>query len=369
MTYVDPIGAHTDAGIPMQGQEWAEQEFIGDDLTGVVFQDCRFTKIHFRETDFTQSVFVECKFEDCLIEQCEIDQTFFVKCSGTGLRFKGTEWAPTLVFTQCTLGEVTMELRTEFGAFSECQVDRLSFDGVGTEQFGLTISGSDMGALNLENARWKQCSVVEMDLENWNRKNAQFDSCSFVKVKALNLDLSDVRFEKCNLYASELDGVRLQNAEGCIFAECEMRLAECAGAKMKGALFSKIKGDEARFDQAELDGAMFPKASLVGAQFQSIHAHMSVWKEANLESANLNNADFFQSVFRNANLKDASVQNASFRECDLQGVEEPLSEADLTGARESLPWRRDAEKSAREEPTAEDAEGEKMAGGETGETA
>ncbi len=352
MKWKDPIGAHRNTGLPVQGEEWSKQEFVGDDLAGVTFQDCRFSGVHFREADLTQANFVECQIDDSLFDSCKMKQTTFVKCTGSGLRVAGTS-AEVLVLVCCKFSEVSLEQRTVHSVITDTTIERLAFNGAGTEQYGLTISGSEIGQLFLENARWSQCSAVEMDLSSWSCANAHFESCSFVKVKALGLDLRDVRFERCNLYRSELNGAKIHNAEGSIFAECEMHQTEFVGAALTGALFSKIKGDEARFDRAVLDNAMFPSASLVGAQLPGIRAHISVWTGANLASANLENADCFQSVFRNAVLKDANVQGASFRECDLQGVEEPLMGADRSGARESVAWRQENESYARSVPTGE----------------
>lgn len=348
----DPIGAHRNAGLPVQGEEWSKQEFVGDDLAGVIFQDCRFSGVHFREADLTQANFVECQIDDSLFDSCKIRQTTFVKCTGSGLRVAGTS-AEVLVFAACNFSEVALGEKTMHSVVTESSIERLALDGPGVEQYGLTVSGSELGQFFLENARWSQCSAVEVDLSAWAYTNAHFDSCSFVKVKAPGADLRDVRFHRCNLYRSQLEGTKFHNAEGSIFSECEMREAEFVGASLTGALFSKVKADESRFDRAVLDNAMFPGASLVGAQFPGIHAHVSVWTDANLEGANLENADCYQSVFRNAILKDASVVGASFRECDLHGVEDSLAGADLTGSRESVAWRQESESFARRPPTGE----------------
>lgn len=348
MTYKDPVGAHRHAGLPFQEQEWADLEVVGEDVAGVMFQDCRFSNVQFRNLDLSQVNMMECVIDNCLFEDCVFRRTVLGRCRGFGFRVTGGS-VDGLILASCDFEQISLGQSMQKSVFAESRIQRVSLDGAGVEQYLLTISGTELGEFHLENARWNQCSAVEVDFSNWTCTNAHFDTCNFVKVRAVGVDLRSVRFERCNMYGSVLDGARLRHAEGSIFAECQMRETELQSGELAGALFAKVQAEGARFDQAELDGAMFPKANLASAQFPGVRARTSVWAGANLEGANFDGADLYQSTFRNAVLADASVQGASFRECDLHGVEESLHGADLSGARETIAWRLENEKAARAE--------------------
>ena len=122
------------------------------------------------------------------------------------------------------------------------------------------MSGCDIAAVAMDNARWSNCSLVGIELGACSLDKAEFERCCFIRAVGNGVDLRGVRFRSCNLYQGEYRNARIREAEGSIFAECELAGADLIEANLKGCLFAGSKAPGARFERAVLDGAMFPKA-------------------------------------------------------------------------------------------------------------
>ena len=345
--FKDPIGAHRNAGIPVVGRTWSDEQIQDDDVAGVIFQDCSFERVRLERVNLLQTMFLNCRFEDCVFSDCQILQTRWINCAGTDLRISGGELSEAL-FSQVRLSRLEFAQAGQQVVLAESAFEHLVFNGAGCDQNILTISDCTFGAVAAESATWRNCSAVGVDLSVWSLENAKFERCSFIRAIGNGVDFSNIRFELCNLYQSEFREARFLWAEGSIFAECDLAKTNFTEANLKGALFAKSKAMEARFERACLDGALFPKATLTGAYFAGATAKQSVWADADLTDANFEGVNAFRSTFRNAVLKGANVTNARFVEADLHGVEEVLADADLRDSRGSVAWRAEREAQARE---------------------
>ena len=349
MQFKDPIGAHRTAGIPIIGESWSDTEVDGDDVAGIIFQDCTLERVRLRSTSLWQTMFVNCRLDDCEFDDCRLFRTQWVNCSGTGLRIRGGEFAEA-TFSSSQFERLDVERSGERVVFGQCEIGKLAFNGDGCAQRGLTISDCKFDEVAAENVEWESILAVGVDLTAWSLQGARFDRCMFVRANALGLDLSDVRFNACNLYDGSFGETRIRQAPGSIFSECNCDDADFAGAELEGALFSKATALRARFAGANLNNAMFPESTLVEADFSGSAARQSAWLGANLSAANLERMDAFRASFRNALFKDARVDGARFEEADLHGVEETLDGADLRNARPTIEWRAEVEAQARRAP-------------------
>ena len=345
MEFRDPVGAHRNAGIPLTGRTWKDEQIQDDDLAGVIFNDCSFERVRLERTRLEQTIFLNCRFDDCVFTDCRIVRTHWIECAGTGVRISGGELSEPL-FSQTRLSRVEFAQSGWLLVLAESEFEHLVFNGQGCDQDTPTISGCTFGSVLAESASWRNGTAVGADLGSWSLDNAKFERCSFIRAIGNGVDFSKVCFESCNLYQSQLRGARLLWAEGSIFAECDLSGTDFTEASLKGALFSKSNAGHARFTRACLDGAMFPKATLVAADFAGAAARQSVWMDADLTGANFEEVDAFRSTFRNAVLKDAEVRNARFVEADLHGVEEALAGADLRDSRGTVDWRAEREAQA-----------------------
>ena len=346
MSFRNPTGAHRQAGIPLSGVRWNDQHIQDDDVSGVIFQDCVFERVHLERSALQETVFVGCRFDDCTFDDCRIVDTRWVDCTGSGLRISGGELIRAVI-TQCHLSRLTLAQTGDRILFSDSTVDRFTLDRAGCEQDSPTFSECTFGAFEAQNARWRLGSAVGVDFGVWAMDNAHFEQCSFVRAIGNATDFSRVRFKSCNLYQSDFSECRFLYAEGSIFAECELAGASFEEAALEGALFAKSRAAGANFERSRLDRALFPKAVLTGASFRGASARQSVWMDADLTGATLEGVDAFRATFRHAVLDDTKVANASFVEADLHGVEATLDGADLRGARGTVDWRAEREAQAR----------------------
>ena len=350
MAFKDAHGAHRTAGIPVVGTAWRDTEIHGDDIAGVIFQDCVLERVRLSQTDLWQTMFVDTRFEDCEFVDCRLLRTQWVKCSGAGLRITGEGEFSEAVFSECRFRDLAIRRSGDRVVLGNCAVGRLAFDGDGCRQTGLTVSDCAFDAVAAENAAWRSASAVAVDLAGWSIDGGVFEQCMFVQSNAAGRDLSSVRFDRCNLFGSDLRGARVRQAPGSIFAECDCADADFAGAELDGALFAKTSAPKARFGGASLTNGMFPEAVLVGADFSQAAARHSVWTGADLADADLSGLDGYRATFRNARLAGAQVQGARLVEADLHGVDVGLDGADVRDARGTTEWRSEREREARRSP-------------------
>ena len=349
MMYKDPIGAHRNAGIPMTGETWSEKHYTGEDLAGVIFQDCVFENVRLEKTNLEQTLFLNCRLENCVFTDCRIIRGAFVGCTGAGLRISGGEFTDTAI-TQAKIDGLTLAAVGERIVLSECKIGRLSFEGKGCRQDVVTLSDCEFREFLAENAEWKSASLVGVDLSVCTLTGARFENCSFIRTAGEGVDLSRVRFTSCNFYQAKLPAARIRHAEKTIFADCDLTEADFTEAEIEGAMFAKSDATGACFERARLARSLFPNAILVRARFAGALARESIWTEADLTEADLAGVDAYRGIFRNALLTDAKVEGASFVEADLHGVEAPLDGADLRDSRGSVEWRAELEAEARKPP-------------------
>ena len=343
----DPYGAHRRAGIPLVGGRWCDTEITGDDMAGVIFQDCAFERVRLAGTSFWQAMFVNSRFDDCEFTGCRLFRTQWIDCSGSALRLAGGEFAEA-VFSECRFEDLVVETPGDQVVFGSCEIDRVAFRGGGSAQRGLTVSDCAFRSVGAERADWRSATGVAVDFGVWALDGAVFDKCMFVEAKAPGCDFSDLRFDSCNLYRSDFRKARIKHAPRSIFAESDCTGSDFAEADLTGALFAGTLARRARFNGARLGNAMFPDADLEGADFNGAHARESVWSGANLTDADFRGADAYRSTFRGSEFDGAQVAGACFVEAALHGVEAPLTGADLRGARRLAGWRAEREKEVRQ---------------------
>ena len=91
MAFVDPFGAHRNAGIPVEGCVWRDESVVGDDLAGVIFNNCRFEQVRFERVNLSQTMFLNSCLQGCLFQDCEWVQTRCIDCTGSEVSIQGGE--------------------------------------------------------------------------------------------------------------------------------------------------------------------------------------------------------------------------------------------------------------------------------------
>ena len=333
--------------MPLVGGRWCDTEITGDDMAGVIFQDCVFERVRMVGSSFWQAMFVNSRFDDCEFTDCRLFRTQWIDCSGSTLRLVGGEFAE-VVFSECRFEDLVVETSGDQVVFGSSEINHLAFRGEGSVQRGLTVSDCTFRSVGAEHADWQSATGVAIDFGVWSLDGATFDKCMFVEAKAPRGDFSNVRFVSCNLYKSDFKKARIKHAPGSIFAESDCTESDFAEADLTGALFAKTLARGARFIRARLGNAMFPDANLEGADFDGADARESVWSGANLTDANFQGANAYRSTFRGGVFNGAQVAGACFVEAELHGVEASLTGADLRGARRTTDWRAERETEVRQ---------------------
>ena len=333
--------------MPLVGGRWCDTEISGDDMAGVIFQDCVFERVRLVGSSFWQAMFVNSRFDDCEFTACRLFRTQWIDCSGSMLRLVGGEFAEA-VFSECRFEDLVIETSGDRVVLGSSEINHLDFRGDGSAQRGLTVSDCAFRSVGAERADWQSATGVAVDFGAWSLDGAVFDRCMFVEAKASRYDFSNVRFASCNLYKSDFREARMRHAPGSIFAESDCTESDFAEADLTGALFAKTLARGARFTRARLGNAMFPDANLEGADFDGADARESVWSGANLTDANFQGVDAYRSTFRGGVFNGAQVAGARFVEAELHGVEASLAGADLRGARRNSDWRAERETEVRQ---------------------
>ena len=338
MEFRNPFAAHRSVGIPVSNRTWRDHCIDGDDLAGMVFQDCVFERVIFCGVNLQQTTFVGCQLDDCEFASCNLVQTRWVDCRGAGMTLAHGTIGET-VLTQSRLAQVRILEQGRQMVLADTEIGSLVFEDRGSVQQTMTMSKCEIGELAAENARWADGSSVELELGKCRLNGARFERCSFLQADGADVDLTAVAFHMCNLYRSNFRNARFSDAEGVIFAECVLEAADFEESSVPRAMFAKARAQGARFDRACMPGVLFPGADLRGASFAGAHAPDSVWTEAVLDGADLSRLHAPASIFRNASLKDADVTGADLSNADLHGVEGDLGAANLNGARGTVDWR------------------------------
>ena len=286
MAFLDPFGAHRNAGIPVDGGVWRDEAVIGDDVAGVIFNNCRFDQVRFERVNLSQTMFLNSCLQGCLFKDCELIQTRCIDCTGSEVSILGGELAEVLL-SGTRLSNLHIGQSGHQVVLADSEIDSLHFSEAGLRQTMFTLSGCVFTEILAEKASWRDASAVGLDFSVCSFAGAQFERCSFIRSLGHGVNLADVSFLSCNLYQSELSEARIRRAEKSIFAECQLVSANFEEAHLDGALFAKADASNATFDRARLTGALFPKAALASASFEGAHAPRSVWTDADLRGANL----------------------------------------------------------------------------------
>lgn len=355
--FANPLGAHRDAGVPVQGRTYAGDRFVGENWTEMTFVECVFEGVAWDSVNLARTTFANCRFVDCAFRDCRVEGTQWVSSTGTVLRIAGGIcYGPLL--SECEFEEGHFEQAGMQVTVAQSRFGKLHFVGDGLEQDILTLSDVEIGALHAPGASWRDASVVGGDLRKWEVDGASFVRCSLLRATGEGVDLSRVSLDSCNLYQAQLPGAKFGAVDRTLFGECDLTGADFRDARAAGSLFAKVTAHGARFDRAVLSAALFPEADLSGASFEAAHAPASVWVGADCTDANLVRLSARNGTFRQAKFAGAAVGDADLRDTDLHGVEGDLSMADTRGSRGSIEWRAEREKMLqrlRDEGAGEDA--------------
>ena len=341
----DPHGAHRNVGIPVSGVRWSGYESRGEDLRGMIFQECTFEDVSFIGCQLEKTIFIQCTLDGVTVEDCALDLTQWVQCTGRRIRIGSSD--KTLlqpVFAGSKLTELIVGARCDRLIVSDCALESIAFEGAGLEQYGLTISGGAIERVQAAQVRWQMGSILKAKLAGWDLSGAVLTQCALVEASGEEVDLVETTFERCNLHGSQLPGVQLRRIEGSIFSACDMTGADLKGSTANQTLMVQSDLRQVRLAGAELGGAILSESDLRGADVTGAQAPRSVWMKSDLRDAVLDRLHAPWSSFAHARFAGATVEGARLENCDLHGVTDLPPGALTAGARGTIEWRAERER-------------------------
>lgn len=198
----------------------------------------------------------------------------------------------------------------------------------------------------LEGARFEHCRLIRCRFQHTDLRETVFEDCQFTDrggevgprfafsrlegAKLARCDLTHARFEGCELYDARFEACNLTGAGfsrvsfgrtfgrkveriAAAFADCNLELADLAGARLPGASLAR-----SRLREADLTGADLEGADLTGADlFQAIV------DEAKLSGADLRGAEVSGLDLRRlASYQDLKITaDQQFRLLDAMGID------------------------------------------------
>lgn len=214
------------------------------------------------------------------------------------------------------------------------------------------LAKAQWAGVSLEEVKFGHANLSEICLDDSNLTRSVFltdrcDKASFIDARLNGTRASKASFVDANFFRAEMSESK--------WRECDLHLANFAGAKLCKSLFEACNlsetsfracvADFVDFKRCNLSGADFTDALLHGSHFQAHDLREAVFcrtdlRKTNLHGAVLESVQMQQCKFDDALLSDAYMSGTSLKECSLQRaclVNSRLGEVewefcDLTGA-------------------------------------
>jgi uncharacterized protein YjbI with pentapeptide repeats len=151
---------------------------------------------------------------------------------------------------------------------------------------GVAFQGVNLRAAALNDIRWRDCKLAEVNVEGVNASSCIMRMCSFERVSASR---------------SRFAGGILEN---CTALACDFSFANFCGASLTDSRFNR-----ATFQGADLTDADAGLCDLRGADFRD-----AVLRRTRFRDADLRGADFTGAIIENADFRGADTRGAQFDE-------------------------------------------------------
>ncbi|MCK1795296.1 pentapeptide repeat-containing protein [Streptomyces sp. XM4193] len=157
------------------------------------------------------------------------------------------------------------------------------FSGSGLEPEGdydaLEFSGVDLAGEDGRGARFLECALREVSLDEALLKNARFLSGVWERVRGVGVQLAGAQLRDVELLEARLGGVQLHGAV-------------LERVRVVGGKFDYLNLRQAKLRDVSFEGCVLVEPDLAGAELQRVSFHDCELRQANLAQATLRDVDF-----------------------------------------------------------------------------
>lgn len=157
-------------------KEYCEETFSklqksGEELSGLLFEDCFFSKCRFTELVVKNCQFSGCRFEDCKISAPKFRGSQMLSCDFSHCDLSGVDWSALLDERKRKMGFLP------FDSLTGCSLRHCVFFGLDLKEFDFSsadLSGSFFDDCQLEKANFSGCQLADVSFSQNNLMGADF---------------------------------------------------------------------------------------------------------------------------------------------------------------------------------------------------
>jgi uncharacterized protein YjbI with pentapeptide repeats len=221
-------------------------------LSGVTFEDCRFTGAEMRDTDFNGVVFHGCDFRNADLRRVNFAGAILRGCFFDGADFAGTDLG-NLNFEESDLASCSFEQASMAGARISWRLYQY-FRSLGIEMKGVELSGEELQNMSFAGERLENLQFgPDADL-----RHASFERAHLWNVRFTGCDLTGARFDFALLEQCEFENSRFSHS----LTAMERLTASFRHAVLQHCRFDRgNRGMECeQFRGADLTGTVMPES-------------------------------------------------------------------------------------------------------------
>ena len=172
------------------GEVFSKLELAGEELSGLLLEDCLFQSCRFTELSLVNCRFSGCRFVDCKVAAPKLRGCQMFSCDFENCALSGVDWSALLDERKREMGFLP------FDSLSGCSLRHCVFFGLDLKSFNFSrtdLSGSVFDGCHLEGASFQECrlggtSFAQNDLSGADFRGAEeyFFSLESNRVKGVN---------------------------------------------------------------------------------------------------------------------------------------------------------------------------------------
>lgn len=153
------------------GETFSKIQREGEELSGMLFEDCLFSNCRLTELTFRNCQFSGCRFENCKITAPKFRGSQMLSCDFSQCDLSGVDWSALLDERKREMGFLP------FDGLKECSLRHCVFFGLDLKEFdfsGADLSGSFFDDCQLEKASFARCQLQGVSFAQNNLMGADF---------------------------------------------------------------------------------------------------------------------------------------------------------------------------------------------------
>ncbi len=179
---------------------------------------------------------------------------------------------------------------------------------------GCTLTGEDWTEAELPDTTFVGCTIEDVAFASTVLEGARFERCRLIRCRFQHADLREATFEDCQFADRSVEaGPRFafSRLEGARLARCDLTHARFEGCELY----------DVRFQACNLTGAAFSRVSFARAFGRKVERIAAELTDCNLELADLAGARLPGASLARSRLREADLSGADLEGADLTGAD------------------------------------------------